>query len=558
MEKAKKSNWYKDAIFYQIYPRSFCDSNGDGLGDIKGIISKIPYLASLGVNAIWLSPIYDSPQCDNGYDISNYLDVYPPFGTLEDAKEMFKVFHEHGIRVITDLVVNHTSDKHAWFQDVLRDPEHSKYRDYYILRKGENNGEVPPNKWAGFFQEPCWTRIPNSPYYYFHIFASSQPDLNWENPAVREEVKKILKFWLDLGADGFRCDVINLISKDYSRMNKSYLDFIMSKFAAVINGPRLHEFLKELNDDVLDYYDCMTVGETVFGDLETANELVNPDNHELTMIFNMDHINVDNYFGGKWYPRKFKVKRLRKVINKWQYGLKYGRNSLFLENHDQRRSVGRFGTDDKEYREVSAKMLATFYFLLRGTPFIYEGQEIGMTNSDITRIEDIKDIDAINTYKNIDNHIFILRKLIKKCFFSTNRDNARTPMQWDDSKYAGFSSVEPWIKLNANKDFINVEAELKKESGILSYYKELIKLRKDSEVIRHGKYHSLLNSSNKIFAYSRTLDNQEIVIFCNFMKNEVKVPKLADYSNYELILSNYEKNDLVLLKPFECRVYKKN
>lgn len=554
MKKVIKTDWYKKAIFYQIYPRSFLDTNGDGLGDIKGIISKIPYLASLGINAVWLSPLYDSPQVDNGYDIADYCNIYPPFGTLEDAKEMFATFHKYGIRVIMDLVVNHTSDKHSWFVDAISN-ENSPYRDFYIIRKGKNEGELPPTNWRGFFQEPIWTRIGNTPYYYFHEFAAGQPDLNWENPKVREEVKKILKFWLDMGADGFRCDVINLISKDYSRFEKSYMNFIFTKFAAVINGPRLHEFLRELSEDVYDYYDSMTVGETVFGDLEEANKLVNPANNELNMIFNMDHINVDSWFGAKWYGKKFKLKNFRKAINKWQYGLKYGNNSLFIENHDQRRSVGRFGTDDKEYRIKSAQMLACTYFLLKGTPFIYQGQEIGMTNSDITNLEDLRDLDALNTMATIHTHLPFLRRMIRKSFFSTHRDNARTPMQWDNSINGGFSKGTPWLKVNANKDLINVKNELDNPDGIIATYKKLIELRKSSDVILEGEYHCLIKHSNSIFAYQRKLGDKEVVVFTNFKNKDVKVKLLSKYENYELYYSNYEDLDKDLMKPYEARIY---
>lgn len=555
MGKIKRTNWYKDAIVYQIYPRSFCDSNGDGLGDIRGIISKIDYLASLGVNCVWLSPIYESPQQDNGYDISNYYDIYPPFGTLEDAKEMFAKFKEKGIRVIMDLVVNHTSDQHYWFKDVNTNPN-SPYKDFYIIRK-KVNGKLP-NKWKGFFHEDVWTKLDCSEdEYYFHMFAKTQPELNWENPKLREEVKKILRFWLDLGVSGFRCDVINLISKDYSKFGYGNLKLFLKGYSPVVDGPRLNEYLHELYEDVLSHYDCMTVGETVFGKLDTSNQLVDPKNEELDMVFNMDHLNVDAFIGAKWFYRKFKLKRLMKVVNKWQKGLVSGNNSLFIENHDQRRSVGRFGTNDKEYRVQSAKMLAVSYFLLKGTPFIYQGQEIGMTNTDINRLEDLKDIEALNFYPRIDDFPF-LKKYMRRHFFEVVRDNARTPMQWDDSKYAGFSTSEPWLKVNANKDKINVKESLNDPNGIIATYKFLIDFRKNSDVIKHGSFDFIVKNNNSIFAYIRKKNNKEVVVISNFTAKEKCIKKLEKYLNYELCYCNYEKDLGPKLRPYETRTYIKN
>ena len=435
----KQTNWYKDAIIYQIYPRSFCDGNGDGLGDIPGIISKLDYLKELGVNCVWLSPVYDSPQEDNGYDISNYRDIYKPFGTLDDFKLMLSEMHKRGIRLIMDLVVNHTSSEHEWFKSAISD-KNSPYRDYYIIKNGRKNGKKPPNNWSGFFGEKAWERIGNSEDWYLHLFAKGQPDLNWENPKVREEVKDILRYWLDMGVDGFRCDVITLISKDQRFKNVAPTIALAGK-KYFVNGPRLHEYLHELNKDVYQNYDCMTVGETVLSTLEQARLLVEPERKELSMIFNFDHTDSDNYLGIKWLYRKFKLTRLKKRVNKWQQGL-YGRgwNSLFIENHDQRRCVGRFGTDDKELRTESAKMLGTTYFFLQGTPFIYEGQELGMTNGDFKTLDDFKDVETHNINKLMEKYKF-LKPILKKSLFPCSRDNARTPVQWDDSEYAGFSSV---------------------------------------------------------------------------------------------------------------------
>lgn len=548
----KKTDWYKDAIIYQIYPRSFCDSNGDGLGDIPGITSKLDYLKDLGVNCVWLSPVYDSPQEDNGYDISNYRDIYKPFGTLEDFKKMLEEMHKRGIRLIMDLVVNHTSSEHEWFKSAISD-KNSPYRDYYIIRKGKKNGKKPPNNWSGFFSEKAWEKIDDENYY-LHLFAKGQPDLNWENPKVREEVKDILRYWLDMGVDGFRCDVITLISKD-QRFKSVFPTIAIAGKQYFINGPRLHEYLHELNKDVLSNYDCMTVGETVLSSLDEAKLLVEPKREELSMIFNFDHTDTDNFFGAKWFYRKFKLKRLKKVIDRWQHGLHdCGWNSLFIENHDQRRCVGRFGTDDINYRYQSATMLGTTYFFLQGTPFIYQGQEIGMTNGDFKSMDDLRDVEVKNVY-TLANKVKILKPLIKKHMFSLTRDNARTPMQWDNSEFAGFSKVEPWIKVNANKESINAEADLKSEYSINKFYRSLIEFRKGNEVIKDGEYKCLNKNDNKVFIYKRILGEKEVVIVSNFTKKEIKVKYLDKLANHNLVLSNYQNKTNKLL-PFETRVYK--
>ena len=549
----KQTNWYKDAVIYQIYPRSFCDGNGDGLGDIPGIISKLDYLKDLGVNCVWLSPVYESPQEDNGYDISNYRDIYKPFGTLDDFKKMLDEMHKRGIRLIMDLVVNHTSSEHEWFKSAISD-KNSPYRDYYIIKKGRKNGKKPPNNWSGFFGEKAWERIGDSDEYYLHLFAKGQPDLNWENPKVREEVKDILRYWLDMGVDGFRCDVITLISKDQRFKNVGPTIALAGK-EYFVNGPRLHEYLHELYTDVYQNYDCMTVGETVLSTLDDAKKLVESERQELSMIFNFDHTDVDNYMGVKYFVRKFKLKRLKKVIEKWQHGL-FGKgwNSLFIENHDQRRSVGRFGTDDAKYRIESACMLGATYFFLQGTPFIYQGQEIGMTNGDFKSIEDIKDVEAHNINK-LANKVKILKPFVKKNMLQVSRDNARTPMQWDDSEYAGFSTVEPWLKVNKNKCCINVKESIEYQDSIYHFYQKLIAFRKGNEVIKNGEYIDLLKSNSKIFAYKRKLDDKEIIVVSNFTNKEVKLPKIEGLDKFEITLSNYVKHTPVL-KPYETRVYK--
>ena len=551
----KRTDWYKDAIIYQIYPRSFCDSNNDGMGDIKGIISKIDYLKNLGINCIWLSPIYDSPQEDNGYDISDYYSIYKPFGTMDDLRELIDKLHENGIRLIMDLVVNHTSSEHKWFKEALKD-SNSKYRNYYYFKKGKGkNYNRPPNNWTGFFGGTTWERVGNSPYYYLHLFAKGQPDLNWENEEVRKEVKNILKFYLDMGVDGFRCDVITLISKKQDFKNRAPTLALCGK-DAYVNGPRLHEFLHELYLDVYSNYDCMTVGETVLSTLNEAKELTIPSREELSMVFNFDHTNVDNFFGVKWIERKFNLKRFKKVFSKWQNGMYEvnGWNSLFIENHDQRRSTGRFNTSlDKEYKDISSKMLASTYFLMQGTPFIYQGQELGMTNGDFKTIDDFKDVETHNIDK-MRKEIPILRPILNKSLFRESRDNARTPFQWDDSEFAGFSTITPWIQVNKNKKEINAKKELQDENSLLCYYQKLIKLRKEYKIIKTGKYNDLLPNSKYIFAYNRKENNEELVVISNFSKKNIKCKLLSKYKGYKLLLSNYADNDNTILKPYETRI----
>ena len=551
----KHTDWYKDAIIYQIYPRSFCDSNKDGMGDIQGIISKIDYLKNLGINCIWLSPVYDSPQEDNGYDISDYYSIYKPFGTMDDLRELINKLHENGIRLIMDLVVNHTSSEHKWFKEALKDPN-SKYRNYYYFKKGKGkNYNRPPNNWTGFFGGTTWERVGNSPYYYLHLFAKGQPDLNWENEEVRKEVKNILKFYLDMGVDGFRCDVITLISKKQDFKNRAPTLALCGK-DAYVNGPRLHEFLHELYLDVYSNYDCMTVGETVLSTLNEAKELTIPSREELSMVFNFDHTNVDNFFGVKWIERKFNLKRFKKVFSKWQNGMYEvnGWNSLFIENHDQRRSPGRFNTSlDNEYKDISSKMLASTYFLMQGTPFIYQGQELGMTNGDFKTIDDFKDVETHNIDK-MRKEIPILRPILNKSLFRESRDNARTPFQWDDSEFAGFSTITPWIQVNKNKKEINAKKELQDENSLLCYYQKLIKLRKEYKIIKTGKYNDLLPNSKYIFAYNRKENNEELVVISNFSKKNINCKLLSKYKEYKLLLSNYADNDNTILKPYETRI----
>ena len=543
------TEWFKDAIIYQIYPRSFKDSNGDGMGDIRGIIEKLDYLKDLGINCVWLSPVYESPMDDNGYDISDYKKIHEMFGSMEDFKEMLDEMHKRGIRLIMDLVANHTSDEHPWFLESKKS-EDNPYRDYYIWRKKKNN-------WSGFFGEGAWEYDSTTDSYYLHLFGKKQPDVNWENPKVREAYKDIIKFYLDMGVDGFRCDVINLISKD-QRFKNGRNPIILVGKKYFINGPRLHEFLHEVNRDVLSNYDCMTVGETVFSTLDDMKLLTAKEREELSMVFNFDHTSVDNFLGVKWLMRKFSLPRFKKTLDKYQYGLaNVGWNSLFYENHDQRRSVGRFNTCDKEYRVESAKLLATTMYFLKGTPFIYQGQEIGMTNYEVESIHDFIDIESINVIKTMKS-LHLPKSYIDKSIRNGSRDNSRVVMHWDDSEYAGFSTVKPWIGCNSNKSYINVKASLEDENSILNYYKKLIKVYKENPLVREGVYKDLLPRHKKIFAYERRGENELLLVISNFSKKETKCKILEKYAEYdcEILLNNYNEFDNKLLKPYQSVLLK--
>ena len=463
---------------------------------------------------------------------------------MEDFKLMLEEMHKRGIRLIMDLVANHTSSEHEWFKK-SRESEDSEYRDYYIWRK-------KPNNWTGFFGEKAWEYDEKTDSYYLHLFAKGQPDVNWENPKIREAYKDIIKFYLDMGVDGFRCDVINLISKDQRFKNgRNPLILVGKKY--FINGPRLHEYLHEINRDVLSNYDCMTVGETTFCNLNDMKMMTAEERQELSMVFNFDHTSVDNFLGVKWLMRKFKLTRFKKTLDKYQYGLSdIGWNSLFYENHDQRRSVGRFNTCDKEYRVESAKMLATTMYFLKGTPFVYQGQEIGMTNYFVDSLDEFVDVES----KNI---IDLMKKLhlpkwyIEKSIRNGSRDNSRVPMHWDDSEYAGFSTVQPWLNVNKNKNEINVEASIKDENSILNYYKKLFKVYKEYDLVRDGVYKDLLQRHNKIFAYERRGENELLLVISNFSKKEIKCNLINKYKEYnkKVLLNNYNELESDILKPYQ-------
>ena len=538
--------WYKESVVYQIYPRSFKDSNSDGIGDLCGIIEKVDYLKDLGVDVIWLSPIYDSPLDDNGYDISDYYNILNDYGSLDDFKVLIEKLHQREMKLIMDLVVNHTSDEHPWFKEASKDIN-SPYHDYYIFRKTKKK----PNNWTSFFGGSAWEFNHCTNEYYLHLFSKKQPDLNWENPKVREEVKKILKFWLDLGVDGFRCDVINLLSKREGLPNGSGLPILRGK-DHYVNGPKMHQYLQEIKNDVFKNYDMFTVGECVLITPEKALEYIQEGVDELNMVFQFDHMGADNYFV-KWFPRKFKLKRLKKALSKWQYALEgKGWNSLYLENHDQPRSINRFGS--LTHRKESAKMLATYIFFQQGTPFIYQGQEIGMTNAHFTSLEEYNDVETHNIYK-VGRKVFHLshKNMMKKIKYAS-RDNARTPMQWNREINGGFSNEKPWLGVNPNYSEINVEECLNDPDSILYYYKELIALRKKHPIIIYGNYQEFYENSNDIAFYERNYLNEKLVVACNFT-SKIQYYNY-DLNDFKLILSNY-KDDLVpqRLLPYQAKVY---
>lgn len=540
--------WYKEAVVYQIYPRSFNDSNNDGIGDIRGIIEKIDYLKDLGVNVIWLSPIYDSPLDDYGYDIRSYYKILNEYGTLDDFKELIDKLHQNGIKLIMDLVINHTSDEHEWFLQARKD-KNSKYRNYYFFREKD---EV--NNWTSFFGGDAWEYNPDTDDYYLHLFSKKQPDLNLDNPLVREEIKKILRYWLDLGVDGFRCDVINIISKREGLPNgKSKLPIIRGR-EHYLNGPNIHKYLQEFKNEVFKDYDIFTVGECVFITPEIALTYIQEGIDELNMVFQFDHMAADNFLV-KWFPTKFKLRKLKKALSKWQYKINgKGWNSLYFENHDQPRSVSRFGS--LKYHKESAKMLATYLFLQQGTPFIYQGQEIGMTNPSYDDLNDYKDVETHNIYKFGRTKLKLSHKKMMKKIKLMSRDNARSPMQWDDSINAGFSNYTPWLKVNNNYKEINVNKNLLDDDSILNYYKKIIKLKKESKTLIYGDYLEHNKNSKKIAMYERNLDGEKYIIIANFTDKEVKIKSKYDLETMELVLANYQNNSKKL-RPFEARVYKK-
>lgn len=548
----EKKLWWKNSVIYQIYPRSFADSNGDGIGDLNGITAHLDYLKELGVDVIWLSPVYQSPNDDNGYDISDYQDIMKEFGTMEDFDRMLSEMHKRGLKLVMDLVVNHTSDEHRWFMESRKSKE-NPYRDYYIWKEPKDGKE--PNNWGSSFSGSAWQYDEETEMYYLHCFSPKQPDLNWENEKVRNEVFDMMTWWCEKGVDGFRMDVISMISKDPAYPDgevKNGLHGDMSPY--VCNGPRVHEYLQEMNQKVLSKYDLVTVGETAGVTIEEAKKYANLDGRELNMVFQFEHMDIAVGEHGKWTTDRIQMKKLRAVLNKWQEELEgVAWNSLYWDNHDQPRAVSRFGNDGPMYREVSAKMIATCLHMMKGTPYIYQGEEIGMTNAYFKNIDDYRDIEAINAFHEYTENGIMNEEEMLDALKAVSRDNARTPMQWDDSANAGFTTGTPWIKVNPNYLMINAKAAMEDPDSIFYYYQKLIRLRKEQEIIVEGVFKGLLNDDENIYAYERTLGNQKLVVACNFSQNEVACDLFAQKEGKELI-SNYRFHKEGVLKPYEARV----
>lgn len=539
--------WWKESVVYQVYPRSFNDSNGDGIGDLRGIIEKLDYLKELGIDVIWLSPVYKSPNDDNGYDISDYEDIMDEFGTMEDMNDLIKEGNKRGIKILMDLVVNHTSDEHKWFIEAKKSKD-NPYRDYYIWRDPVNGEE--PNDLRSTFSGSAWQYDETTGQYYLHLFSKKQPDLNWENEEVRNRIYKMMNFWIDKGIGGFRMDVIELIGKIPDKK-------------VTHNGPKLHEYIREMNKKTFGGKDLLTVGETWGCTTEIAKKYSNPDDSELSMIFQFEHILLDQQPGKeKWDLKPLELLDLKKALSRWQVELEgTGWNSLFWNNHDVPRIVSRWG-NDKEYRVESAKMLATLLHGMKGTPYIYQGEELGMTNVRFESLEDYKDIETLNMYNERKKQGYTHEEIMLS-IYTKGRDNARTPMQWDDSQNAGFTSGQPWLKVNPNYKEINAESQLKDENSIFNYYKKLIKIRKSNPVVVYGKYNLILEENKEIFAYTRTLENEMLLVICNFTGNETEfvLERKLEFKSKELLISNYNVNEndsinSIELKPYESRIYK--
>ena len=548
----EKKAWWKEAVIYQIYPRSFADSNGDGIGDLNGITAHLDYLETLGIDVIWLSPIYKSPNDDNGYDISDYRDIMDDFGTMEDFDRLLAEAHRHHIRIVMDLVVNHTSDEHAWFIE-SRSSRDNAHRDYYIWKEPKDGKE--PNNWGAWFGGSAWELDEHTGMYYLHCFSRKQPDLNWENPKVRDEVFDMMNWWCEKGIDGFRMDVISMISKDPSFPDGPVEDGLYGSLAPyVCNGPRVHEYLQEMNRRVLSHYDLLTVGEAAGVTIEEAQKYANNDGTELGMVFQFEHVDLIRGPIGKWSDQKPKLRDFRRVMNKWQYELE-GKawNSLFLDNHDQPRVVSRFANDSEQYRVVSAKMIATCLHMLKGTPYVYQGEELGMTNAYFDRLEDYRDIESINAFHQYVDSGLVKAEDMMRYLKEISRDNARTPMQWDASPNAGFTTGTPWIRVNPNYKEINAAACTADPDSVFHYYQELIRLRHTLPIIVYGTFRGLLEDSETIYAYQRLLDGQVLTVACNFTDQEQACDLCEDPAARELI-SNYKTHKTGTLQPYEARV----
>lgn len=560
---------FQEPVIYQIYPRSFQDSNGDGIGDLPGITSRIPYLAQLGVDMVWLSPVYKSPNDDNGYDISDYRQIMDEFGTLADFDELMAVAQENDIKIMMDLVVNHTSDEHEWFQQA-RSSRDNKFRDYYIWKDAagydDDGTPLPPNNWISAFAPSAWEWDEGTEQFYLHLFSKKQPDLNWDNPTVRQEVYDIMRFWLDKGVAGFRMDVINLISKDPAYPNDPEVEAGGHESALwmAANGPRVHEYLQEMNREVLSKYDVVTVGETPDVSTEDALKYTGFDRDELQMVFQFEHMGVDsNPEGfGKWNDEKFKLVDLKRVLSKWQNDLAgKGWNSLYWNNHDQPRAVSRFGNDSPAWRVLSAKMLAINLHFMQGTPYIYQGEELGMTNVFFEQVEDYDDLEIHNAWREyVEESKLIPPEKMLSFISASGRDNARTPMQWSAEENAGFTTGKPWLGLNPRYKEINAEQAVADEDSIFHFYRRLIELRHSTPLMITGTYELLDNAENpldeEVYAYLRTGDDESLLVICNFTDRQLTRTFEQLDDSAELLISNYPDDAVETLRPYEGKVYR--
>ena len=555
-----EKRWWKESVVYQIYPRSFCDSKGDGIGDLNGITGKLDYLKELGIDVIWLSPVYKSPNDDNGYDISDYQAIMDEFGTMEDFDRMLATAHEKGIKIMMDLVVNHTSDEHKWFIESRKSTD-NPYRDYYIWRPAKEDGSLP-NNWGSCFSGPAWEYDKTTDMYFLHLFSKKQPDLNWDNPAVRQDVFDMMNWWLKKGVDGFRMDVISLISKEPGLPDKEPGINGYATFNVSANGPHVHEYLQEMRQKALNNADTITVGECSGVTLEEAKKYARSDEKELNMVFQFEHMDVDSdEKAGKWTTRKMDLRNLKKILTRWQKGLQdIAWNSLYWENHDQPRSVSRFGNDSDEYREISAKMLATCIHMMQGTPYVYQGEELGMTNCPFNTLDNFRDLESINAFHELTEQGKMTEEDMMAAIGYKGRDNARTPMQWDDSAYAGFSTANPWIMVNPNYTKINAKDQVNREDSVFKYYQKLIKLRHESELIVYGTYDLILDDDKDIYAYIRTLGDEKLIVYCNFSENTREVELPEEFTNGKVLISNYsdaKANQKIALRPYEAIVIQK-
>lgn len=552
--------WWKEAVVYQIYPRSFQDSDGDGIGDLKGITSRLPYIKKLGADVVWLNPIYKSPNDDNGFDISNYQDIMNDYGTMADFDELLATAHNLGLKIMMDLVVNHTSDEHPWFIESKKGKE-NPYRDFYIWRNGKGEN-LPPNNWLSYFSGPAWSYDKNSDQYYLHTFSKKQPELNWDNPKLRESVFNMMTWWLDKGVDGFRMDVINLISKDQNFPDdpKYARGEYGSSIDMVSNGPRVHEYIKEMNKKVLSKYNLITVGEAPGTTTEDAIKYTGFDSDELNMVFQFAHMQLDQVEGGfgKWTDSPVPLDKLKETMSIWQTDLN-GKawNSLYWDNHDQPRAVSRFGNDSPEYRTISAKMIATCLHFMQGTPYIFQGEEIGMTNVHFESISEYKDIETLNAYDDlVINRKVVSPEKMMSFIHNSSRDNARTPMQWNTNENAGFTKGKPWIKVNPNHKEINVEAALIDPNSVFYFYQKIIKLRKENPIVVYGDYTLVDKEDEDVYAYKRSLEGEELLVICNFSDKTIERKyKSLENGNVQLLVGNYPEDMGAKLRPYESKVY---